>query len=1133
MHLLRIFVLAILILTGFQTMGQGNVQTFGQNRVQYKEFLWSFYESKRFATYFYLGGQDIGKFAIQAADKELRDIEKKLEYKVSKRIDILVYNDLSDFWQSNIGVGIEMNNIGGLTRIVGNKMFIYFNGNHRDLREQIRQGLATIMVNDMMYGGNLQEVLQNAVLLNLPSWFTDGLISYLAEGWNPELDNRLKDGILSKRYLKFNKLEGADARYAGHFIWHYIGQKYGHNAIPNLLYLTRINRSLESGFLFVLGKTVNQTIGDWYDYNEERFTKELDRRKRQMPIDSLIVQRKIKKGRTYYNVRVSPDAKKVAFVSNEIGKQKVRILDLETGKSKVVFRNGFRTVTLPVDYSKPLIEWNPDGRRLGIVYVKRDKIQFAHYDLETEKRTTKEMTKFQEVSHFSYMDSTNIVLSAVNKGHSDIYTYNLPATTLTQITNDFYDDLQPAYVDVKSWRTPLNERDRKRGIVFISNRESDRLRTTRFDTTLPTNHFDVYFYDLESRSKKLIQVTNTPYVSEQLPLHYNRDHVAYLSASNGISNRHHAYFDIEFSHYDTLVHFYRVGMLDPVIELDSMFTDATFTLDSIERDPLLKVEKVTYIKRWKDVAISSPQTNLEFGILEHHLARGAGKGLDVMLHQGTVNFYWHDIKRNLRDQTPLKLDNSTYWKSYLKEMRLKEKKAARQKAQNKKKQAEQESEKIDVTEYRFKSEIEKESIFKTAKPDSVKPKHFLELTQIKPYRVRFSSDFVVSQLDNSLIFTGYAPFNGNGGVFSNPDLSAMIDVSISDLFEDYRFVGGFRLPTNFKGSEYFVTYEDMKYQLDRQFLYYRKNDFSLFENPFGQQPISAKLKTNYYEGSLKWPLDILRSFRGALGFRNDRLIFLSTDNFSHSLPTEDENWGSVKFEYVFDNTIPIAMNILNGTRYKVYYEFYKQLNEKDVSFSVVGFDARHYQRIHRQIISATRLVGATSFGNRRVVFFMGGVDSWLFADFNNDFPVDPSANYAFQALATNMRGFNQNIRHGNSYAALNQEIRFPIFAYLFNSPIKSSFLKNFQVVGFGDVGTSWEGASPYIKDNPLNTKVISHPNNPVWLKVNYFRNPLVAGYGAGIRSILFGYFIRIDHAWGIEDGIRQDPIWYISLGMDF
>ena len=45
--------------------------------------------------------------------------------------------------QSNIGLGIDWQNTGGITKLVNNKMLVYFDGNHDNLRRQIREGYCT------------------------------------------------------------------------------------------------------------------------------------------------------------------------------------------------------------------------------------------------------------------------------------------------------------------------------------------------------------------------------------------------------------------------------------------------------------------------------------------------------------------------------------------------------------------------------------------------------------------------------------------------------------------------------------------------------------------------------------------------------------------------------------------------------------------------------------------------------------------------------------------------------------------------------------------------------------------------------------------------------------------------------
>ena len=64
---------------------------------------------------------------------------------------------------------------------------------------------------------------------------------------------------------------------------------------------------------------------------------------------------------------------------------------------------------------------------------------------------------------------------------------------------------------------------------------------------------------------------------------------------------------------------------------------------------------------------------------------------------------------------------------------------------------------------------------------------------------------------------------------------------------------------------------------------------------------------------------------------------------------------------------------------------------------------------------------------------MGGVDAWLTPKFNSETVVNQNENYSYQTLATNMRGFHQNVRNGNSFFLINSEIRFPLFKYIFNS----------------------------------------------------------------------------------------------------
>ena len=55
--------------------------------------------------------------------------------------------------------------------------------------------------------------------MNLPIWFKNGLIDYLSKDWDTDLDNNLKDLILSKKTQKFNSLSKEESILYGHGLW--------------------------------------------------------------------------------------------------------------------------------------------------------------------------------------------------------------------------------------------------------------------------------------------------------------------------------------------------------------------------------------------------------------------------------------------------------------------------------------------------------------------------------------------------------------------------------------------------------------------------------------------------------------------------------------------------------------------------------------------------------------------------------------------------------------------------------------------------------------------------------------------------------------------------------------------------
>lgn len=241
----------ILLPMGSGVFAQGINTPFGQNRVQYGRFEWSFLRSENYDAFFYSGGRELANFCIRYAENNMPGIEKLLDHRLAGRIEIICYNTLGDYKQSNFGLEEVALNTGGYTNVVNNRVMVYFNGDHADLVRQLKEGLSLVLLNELLYGGSVQERLQNAALLNLPQWYLQGLTSYISKSWDVDMDNKMKDALASKGKFRYNRLSQKDAIFAGHSLWKYLVEKYGEEFIANMVYITKLTRNYESAFYYV------------------------------------------------------------------------------------------------------------------------------------------------------------------------------------------------------------------------------------------------------------------------------------------------------------------------------------------------------------------------------------------------------------------------------------------------------------------------------------------------------------------------------------------------------------------------------------------------------------------------------------------------------------------------------------------------------------------------------------------------------------------------------------------------------------------------------------------------------------------------------------------------------------------
>ncbi len=1065
----------------------GHQMSFGKNKVQYYDYYWQYYRFDDFDCYFNEYGRDLAQFTANYATKKLAQIENYFDYTLEKRIIFIIFNKNSEFKESNIGLVTfdeDTYNTGGFSRIIKNKVMLYYEGDHVAYERQIAAAITEVIINEMLYNADMKDRIASSSVVNMPDWFIKGLIRYVAYGWDLEAENRVKDGLKSGKFKKISHLEYDDAIDAGQSFWRFIGKKYGDALIPNIIYLTKIYKNADDGFLYVIGQNLKDVLKDWKNFYKEEYSGD-----KGLPPDDGNTIRKSRKEQIFQQVRVSPGGDYIAYVTNDWGRKRIWLYNQATGKRKIIFRKEpkFEQVT---DNTYPVLAWHPSGKIL--TYINDEKSALVMYFYRVNEKTTEKrnLLYFDKVLDFSYApEGSRLVFSAVKDGITDIYVHTIASGTNEQITHDVQDDLNPTFL-----------KDSPDEIIFSSNRLSDTLTNTAdpFEKLSPT--FDLFTYNIAKKNNILVRLTEGKYTDRFEPTGIAKNKFAYTGDQNGIMNRYIAKFDSSISYIDTTTHFrYFINSL-PVTNYDRNIINQSVVNGSDTYGELIFSRRKYVLRK----GLQSESAPIPAGEIKNTTFRSEKTRL---LHRADSI---EQLRQWLVAEDKRRSDTLTkpLYEYYIK------------------------NEPIDINHYIFEKEKQNyyNQLWRKKYMDIDLDTGKLALPLIRIYETSFYNNYTATQIDFSFLNNSYQVYSG-GAPYFNPGINLLTKFGTVDMFENYRITGGFRFSGNFDSNEYLLSVEDLKGSFDKQVIFHRM----VYYLNSGDTLLKAFTHNIYL--SYSKPVNPVLALKGTISYRNDRYVYVATDALSLNHKNFTNHWASLKGEVIYDNTRKRTVNIYYGTRFKIFGEYYKQLTRAKSDMVVLGIDFRKYIRIHRELIWANRFAASTSFGPTKLIYYLGGVDNWMgylfnkYPMFNTSVPVTQNVNYGFQALATNMRGFTQNIRNGNNFALINSEIRWPFIRYIAGHPLRSNFLNSLQVVGFADIGTAWSGKSPWERNNGYDTQKIV--NGPISVTLDSNREPIVAGYGAGARAQIFGYFIRADWAWGIENHYILPRIFYLSFSLDF
>lgn len=628
-------------------------------------------------------------------------------------------------------------------------------------------------------------------------------------------------------------------------------------------------------------------------------------------------------------------------------------------------------------------------------------------------------------------------------------------------------------------------------VVFSSNRPTDSLDNKVVNVNDISHNFNLFIYDLDTTQRVLHRLTNT-LSNDVKPLALSRNEIFYLSDQKGVVNLYKYNLD------------------------DSIYYQITKYTASIQ-----------------DYDVNPTSGGMSFLMFDN--------GRNKLFYEGKFNSKESAF-------TPQTVRNQLEQIEFIRKRR-EETQSELEPVEEVKELEVEDSEEfgdnievIDTDNYVFEDDEsqEKEETFSFLS-NYRKLQKEPTVTGPLPHNTVFSADNVIT----SFVID---PLRGFG---------ILLETEMNDILENHKLYGGFLSITDLRSGDFFAEYQYIKYRIDFRARYDRST--LLIERGVGNELIQKYLMNTYTVGAAL-PLGVssrvnFSPFFAVTNFYNLNADKVLNNTISQTHADNSSNsYAGIKAEFVFDNTLVNGLNAFEGTRAKVGFQHYAGLSDGSRGFSNFSIDLRHYQKIYRELIFATRLYYGKSFGASPKQFMLGGMDNWVLnkkedSSLDNNPTLEPEANVSTDSplLFTNeldnsdilftefvnLRGFNYNEMYGTDVLTFSAELRLPIVKIFHRGSISSNFFRNLQFIGFYDIGSAWTGESPFSSDNTINTKNVKYDNSPFEATIKTSRSPWLASYGFGARTVLLGYYMRFDFAKPIEDFTVGSTKFYLTLGYDF
>lgn len=502
----------------------GFAYNFGQNKVNLKPEQWSTIQTMHFDIYFPAGYPDFGKLVALMAEETYYSLRSDLQFPINSRIPIIFYGSKSQFQSTNIIYPLLTEGVGGFTESLRNRVVIPFDGSYRNLEELLVHELTHA------YTNSLDKGITNSLLalrpVSFPFWFSEGLPEFLSIGGHNDYNNMfILDMVVNDYQVPLDNLEGYYAYRLGESFLAFIADTYGREKVSDYYFALRSSNNLESATKKVFGMEFKDLQSRWrYQLKRDYYPLV---NQHGIPKEDMEQRTFSDKDGSYFNFmpRFAPNGERFVYFSSAGARYSIMLAGLHgPAKPDNVFKGEATGKAEEFYYFRSNLSWFPDNQRVAFAAKTSEGDRIHILDVDREKIVqTIAPAGFDALYELDVAPGGEAIVFAGQQGmQCDLFLYDLASQSITQLTDDLYNDAQPRF-------SPDGK-----NIVFASERSRDLTSNHRgFFANVVT---DIFSLELDSR--KMQQLTTGTKDCSFPMFDGSGSKILYLSFDNGINNYH-------------------------------------------------------------------------------------------------------------------------------------------------------------------------------------------------------------------------------------------------------------------------------------------------------------------------------------------------------------------------------------------------------------------------------------------------------------------------------------------------------------------------------------------------------------------------------------------------------------------